>query len=105
MRLSKSHFSTLREAPAEAEVPSHKLMLRAGMIQKIAAGIYVYGPFLWRTLVKISAIVREEMNRIGAQECLLPQLQPHERVSAATSVAAQDREATEPSVFMVPANT
>jgi len=78
MRLSKSHFSTLREAPAEAEVPSHRLMLRAGLIQKTAAGIYVYGPFLWRTLVKISTIVREEMARAGAQECLLPQLQPHE---------------------------
>ncbi len=78
MRLSKSHFSTLREAPAEAEVPSHKLMLRAGLIQKVAAGIYVYGPFLWRTLVKISAIVRDEMNRTGAQEILMPQLQPHD---------------------------
>ena len=78
MRLSKSHFSTQREAPAEAEVPSHKLMLRAGLIQKTAAGVYVYGPLLWRTLVKISAIVRDEMNRTGAQEILMPQLQPHE---------------------------
>jgi prolyl-tRNA synthetase len=78
MRLSTALFQTLREAPAEAEVPSHGLMLRAGLIQKVAAGIYVYGPFLWRTLVKVSAIVREEMDRAGAQELLLPQLQPHE---------------------------
>ena len=78
MRLSHALFQTLREAPAEAEVPSHALMVRAGLIQKVAAGIYVYGPFLWRTLGKISAIVREEMDRAGGQECLLPQLQPHE---------------------------
>ena len=78
MRLSHSLFQTLREAPAEAEVPSHKLMVRAGLIQKVAAGIYVYGPLLWRTLVKISAIVREEMDRAGAQELLMPQLQPFE---------------------------
>jgi prolyl-tRNA synthetase len=78
MRLSNALFQTLREAPAEAEVPSHRLMLRAGLIQKTAAGIYVYGPFLWRTLVKISDVVREEMDRAGAQECLLPQLQPQE---------------------------
>jgi prolyl-tRNA synthetase len=78
MRLSTMHFSTLREAPAEAEVPSHRLMLRAGLIQKTAAGIYVYGPFLWRTLVKISTIVREEMAAAGAEEILMPQLQPTE---------------------------
>ena len=78
MRLSTSLFSTLREAPAEAEVPSHRLMLRAGLIQKTAAGVYVYAPMLWRTLVKISTIVREEMNGVGAQEMLMPQLQPQE---------------------------
>src|SRR5262245_30624517 len=78
MRLSRSLFSTLREAPAEAEVPSHRLMLRAGMVQKTAAGVYVYGPFLWRTLRKIADIVRAEMDAAGAQELLLPQLQPQE---------------------------
>ncbi len=78
MRLSTSLFQTLREAPAEAEVPSHRLMLRAGLIQKTAAGIYVYGPLLWRTLGKISRIVRDEMDRAGGQECLLPQLQPYD---------------------------
>ena len=78
MRLSTSLFQTLREAPAEAEVPSHRLMLRAGLIQKTAAGIYVYGPLLWRTLGKISRIVRDEVDRAGGQECLLPQLQPYD---------------------------
>ncbi len=78
MKLSTALLQTLREAPAEAEVPSHRLMLRAGLIQKTAAGIYVYGPFLWRTLSKIGRIVREEMDRAGAQELLLPQLQPQE---------------------------
>jgi prolyl-tRNA synthetase len=78
MRLSTSLFQTLREAPAEAEVPSHSLMLRAGLLQKTAAGMYVYAPMLWRTLTKVAAIVREEMDRTGAQEVLMPQLQPHE---------------------------
>jgi prolyl-tRNA synthetase len=78
MRLSHALFSTLREAPAEAEVPSHRLMLRAGLIQKTAAGVYVYGPFLWRTIRKIADIVREEMDRAGAQELLMPQLQPQD---------------------------
>jgi prolyl-tRNA synthetase len=78
MRLSTGLFQTLREAPAEAEVPSHRLMLRAGLLQKVAAGVYVYAPMLWRTLTKIAAIVREEMDRTGAQELLMPQLQPHE---------------------------
>ncbi len=78
MRLSTSLFTTLREAPAEAEVPSHRLLVRAGLLQKTAAGIYVYGPMLWRTISKVSAIVREEMDRAGAQELLLPQLQPQE---------------------------
>jgi prolyl-tRNA synthetase len=78
MRLSTALFQTLREAPAEAEVPSHRLLLRAGLVRKVAAGIYAYAPMLWRTLRKIAGIVREEMDRAGAQECLLPQLQPQE---------------------------
>jgi prolyl-tRNA synthetase len=69
-------FVTLREDPAEAEIPSHKLLLRAGYTRRIASGVYAYLPLLWRVLTKVSAIVREEMNATGAQECLLPQLQP-----------------------------
>jgi prolyl-tRNA synthetase len=71
-------FVTLREEPAEAEIPSHKLLLRAGYMRRIASGVYAYLPLLWRVLNKISDIVRDEMNATGAQECLLPQLQPAE---------------------------
>lgn len=78
MRLSKSLFVTLREVPAEAEIPSHQLLLRAGYIRRIGRGIYAYLPMMWRVLQKVSAIVREEMNATGAQETLLPQLQPSE---------------------------
>jgi len=67
---------TLREDPAEAEIPSHKLLVRAGYIRRIGSGIYAYLPLMWRVLQKVSQIVREEMNATGAQECLLPQLQP-----------------------------
>jgi prolyl-tRNA synthetase len=78
MRLSQMLFVTLREDPAEAEIPSHKLLLRAGYIRRIARGIYTYLPLMWRVLQKVSQIVREEMDATGAQECLLPQLQPSE---------------------------
>jgi prolyl-tRNA synthetase len=69
---------TLREDPAEAEIKSHKLLLRAGYIRRIGSGIYAYLPLMWRVLQKVSQIVREEMNATGAQECLLPQIQPAE---------------------------
>ena len=78
MRLSKSLFVTLREEPAEAEIPSHKLLLRAGYIRRIGSGLYAYLPLMWRVLTKIRQIVKEEMDATGAQECLLPQLQPAE---------------------------
>ena len=77
-RLSQMLFVTLREDPVEAELPSHKLLLRGCFIRRLSPGIYTYLPLLWRVLQKISEIVREEMNAIGAQECLLPQLQPAE---------------------------
>jgi len=78
MRLSRYFLPTLREDPAEAEVVSHKLMLRAGMIRKLASGIYSYLPLGLRALRKVENIVREEMNRAGAQEVLLPLVQPAE---------------------------
>ncbi len=78
MRLSQMLFVTLREDPAEAEIPSHKLLVRAGYIRRVGSGVYVYLPFMWRVLQKVSQIVREEMNATGAQECLLTQLQPAE---------------------------
>lgn len=77
-RLSQMLFVTLREDPVEAELPSHKLLLRGCFIRRLSPGIYTYLPLLWRVLQKISEIVREEMNAIGAQECLLPQMQPAE---------------------------
>lgn len=78
MRLSQMLFATLREDPAEAEIPSHKLLLRAGYIRRIGSGVYAYLPLMKRVLEKISQIVREEMNAAGAQECLLPAVQPSE---------------------------
>ena len=78
MRQSRAFLSTLRAAPADAEVPSHVLLARSGLLSKLGAGLYAYPPALWRTLRKISDIVREEMDRAGAQELMLPILQPRE---------------------------
>ena len=78
MRLSQMFVPTLREVPSEAEVVSHKLMLRAGMIRKLASGIYSYLPLGLRVIKKIEKIIREEMNKAGAQEALLPAVQPGE---------------------------
>jgi prolyl-tRNA synthetase len=78
MRLSSLHAPTLREVPSDAEVVSHQLMLRAGMIRRVAAGVYSYLPLGLRVIRKIEAIIREEMNRAGAQELLLPAVQPAE---------------------------
>lgn len=78
MRYSKYLLPTLKEIPSEAEVPSHQLMLRAGMIRKLTAGIYSYLPFGLRSIRKVEEIIREEMNRAGAIEVLLPMVQPAE---------------------------
>ena len=78
MRLSKMYVRTLRELPAEAEIPSHILLLRTGMIRKLASGIYGFMPLGWRSLHKIENIIREEMNKSGAQEILMSAIQPAE---------------------------
>ncbi|MBW8823983.1 MAG: proline--tRNA ligase [Xanthomonadales bacterium] len=78
MRLSQFHLRTEKETPAEAELASHKLMLRAGMIRKLAAGLYTWSPLGLRVLRKVEGIVREEMNRAGAIEMALPLIQPRE---------------------------
>ncbi|MGE0192110.1 MAG: proline--tRNA ligase [Planctomycetota bacterium] len=78
MRISQSLFTTLKEAPADAEVASHALMVRAGFLEKLTAGVYVYGPLLWRVLRKIETIVREEHDKAGCLEMLMPALQPKE---------------------------
>ncbi len=76
MRLSRQYMPTLREDPAEADVVSHRLLLRAGMLRKTASGIYSYLPLGRRVLLKVETIVREEMDRAGALEVLLPAVQP-----------------------------
>ncbi len=78
MKWSRSHIPTLREAPQEAEIISHKLMLRAGLIRKLASGIYDYLPIGVKVLHKLQTIIRNEMNAAGAQEVLLPYVQPRE---------------------------
>jgi prolyl-tRNA synthetase len=78
MRASEFHLSTQKEAPADADIVSQQLMLRAGMIRKLAAGIYTYMPLGLRSIRRIEAIIREEMNRAGALELLMPVVQPAE---------------------------
>ncbi|KAF4530237.1 hypothetical protein B566_EDAN018397 [Ephemera danica] len=78
MKASKYFISTLKEAPADAEVVSHKLMLRAGLIKRLGAGIYNYMPMGLRVIRKVEAIIREEMTRAGAIELLMPVVQPAE---------------------------
>jgi len=78
MRLSRYPINTSKETPAEAEVVSHQLMLRAGLVRRVAAGIYNWLPFGLRTLRKVEAIIREEMDRAGALEILMPAIQPAE---------------------------
>ena len=78
MRLSRSFGKTLRDAPADAETASHKYLIRAAFVQQVAAGIYCYLPLGQRSLTKISNIIREEMDRAGAQEVAMPVVQPRE---------------------------
>lgn len=78
MKLSKMHLKTLREVPSEAELPSHVLLLRTGMIRKLVSGVYGFMPLGWRTLKKIEDIVRDEMDKTGAQEILMSAIQPSE---------------------------
>jgi prolyl-tRNA synthetase len=76
MRFSKTFIPTVKEVPADAEITSHQLMIRAGLIRKLASGTYTYLPAGWRILLKIIDIVRDEMNKSGAQEILMPAVQP-----------------------------
>src|SRR2546422_79328 len=78
MRASRFFISTLKEAPSDAEIVSHQLMMRAGMIKRLGSGIYTYMPMGLRVIRKVEAIVREEMNRAGAVELLMPVVQPAE---------------------------
>ena len=78
MKMSKLFVQTLREFPSDAEVISHKLLVRAGYIRKLTSGVYNYLPLMWRVLKKVENIVREEMDKAGAQELLMPFVQPKE---------------------------
>jgi prolyl-tRNA synthetase len=78
MRYSKAFIPTVKEVPADAEIPSHQLMIRAGLMRKLASGTYIYLPSGWRVLMKVMNIVREEMDKSGAQEILMPAVQPME---------------------------
>ena len=78
MKLSKMHIKTLREVPAEAEIPSHILLIRTGMIRKLASGIYGFMPFGWRSVRKIEDIIRSEMDKAGGQEIHMSAIQPAE---------------------------
>jgi prolyl-tRNA synthetase len=78
MRLSQFHLRTVKETPADAEIVSHQLMLKAGMVRKLAAGLYTWSPLGLRVLRKVEAVVRQEMDRSGAVELLMPTIQPRE---------------------------
>ncbi|MCE5341431.1 MAG: proline--tRNA ligase [Planctomycetaceae bacterium] len=78
MRYSKALIPTVKEVPSDAEIPSHQLMIRAGLMRKLASGTYTYLPLGWKILTKIMNIVRQEMNASGAQEILMPSVQPME---------------------------
>ena len=78
MRLSQYHLATVKEVPADAEIASHQLMLRTGMIRKLAAGLYTWAPLGLRVMRKVEKVVREEMDRAGAIEMLMPTVQPRE---------------------------
>nr|MBA3713580.1 proline--tRNA ligase [Pyrinomonadaceae bacterium] len=76
MRWSQYFIPTLREDPADAEVVSHRLLLRAGLIRQLGAGIYSYLPLMQRSALRVMQIIREEMNAVGGQEFFLPALHP-----------------------------
>ncbi|MGB8227348.1 MAG: proline--tRNA ligase [Sedimentisphaerales bacterium] len=78
MRYSKALIPTVKEVPADAEIPSHQLMIRAGLMRKLASGTYTYLPLGWRVLLKVINIVRDEMDKSGGQEILMPAVQPME---------------------------
>lgn len=88
MRTSQYLLSTLKETPADAVVISHQLLLRAGMIRRLASGLYTWLPMGLRVLRKVETIVREEMNAAGALEVLMPAVQPAEPVAGVGALGA-----------------
>src|SRR5215470_814864 len=108
MRWTQTLIPTLKETPAEAEIVSHKLLLRAGLIRKLAGGVYTFLPLGLRSLKKIEQIIREEMNRAGAIELLMPALHPREiweksgRARTARDVLFQVRDSANRDWFLSP---
>ena len=78
MRISQLLSKTLRQAPAEADTISHQLLVRAGMVYQVASGVYSYLPLGWRVLRNLEQIIREEIDKVGGQELMMPVLQPFE---------------------------
>ena len=78
MRMTRLFGKTLRQAPATAETPSHRLLLQSGLVQQLAAGVYIYSPIGWRALRKVEQIIREESDAAGGQELHMPSLHPAE---------------------------
>ena len=78
MRFSRFFGRTLRDTPSDADTPSHQLLLRTGMINQVAGGMYTYMPLAYKSLEKIETIIQEEMNAVGGQEIRMPALQPRE---------------------------
>ena len=91
MKQSRLLGKTLREVPKDAQTAAHALMLRAGYIQQLSAGVYIYLPLLYRTLAKLSQIVREEMEAAGGVELLMPALQPQGLVGGIRPLGAIHR--------------
>ena len=108
MKWTQNLIPTLREAPADAEIASHKLLLRAGLIRKLAGGVYTFLPLGLRALRKVEQIIREEMNRAGAIEVLMPALQPPEiwqqsgRYETASNVLFKVKDSGEPRMVPQP---
>ena len=92
MRLSNLFGKTLRQTPAEAENISHQLLLKSGMINQLAAGVYSYLPLALRALQKIETIIREEMNAVGSQELQMPVLQPLEMWQETERALSENRD-------------
>ncbi|MBO6257110.1 proline--tRNA ligase, partial [bacterium] len=78
MKMSNMFVQTMREFPSDAEVVSHKMLARAGYIKKLTSGVYTFLPLMWRVLKKVENIIRDEMDKAGAQELLMPFVQPKE---------------------------
>ena len=105
MRLSRFPLVTLKEVPASAEIVSHRLMLRAGLVRQLASGLYSWLPLGWRVVRRVERIVREEMDRAGALEMIMPGVQPAEPARAIISRISLARSTATTSGAQLPTNS